>query len=455
MNLPKCANCTDKICVPGRGKEDAELLLCGEAPGKDEVKVKPPTCWIGKAGQELENYLNRIAGIDTAYCYLTNLCKFHPNNDRDPTKAEIEECSKVLEVEIEQVNPKYIATLGAISTRYFLGDNVTLDRCHGIPVHKDGRVILPMYHPAAGLHNSTMMTNIIYDFEALGRLVRGKARIGSLEDKYPNCEYALAKSERQLKEYLSRSNVVAIDSESVKDTRVKGNVLDKPWFGKVVPWCFSVSSQEGTGLVIMVQDEGLIRILGEKLVDANTLTLIHNSMYDLPIMQEVGITPVNFRDTMVAAYLTQLLPQGLKDLAYRLCGMRMNDYSEMVAKPKDENALRYLTRVMEVEWPKPEPRLLWSKGAPSVKGGWPLHKRVGKILSNYADDNKLDLRDRWEKIEEELRAPAEKQLGIMPIGDLSEIDINDAINYSARDADATRRVDDPIMEILDNLNIQR
>ncbi len=190
MNLPKCSNCTDKICVPGRGISPAELLLCGEAPGKDEIKHVPPMCWVGKAGRELVNYLTRVACIDIPY-WLTNLVKFHPNNDRDPTKKEIAECCKVLEAEIEEVNPKYIAALGAISTRYFLGDDVTLERIHGIPIEKGGRVILPMYHPAAGLHNSTLMVQIIYDFESLGRLVKGKCKIGNVTDDFPTCSYRL------------------------------------------------------------------------------------------------------------------------------------------------------------------------------------------------------------------------------------------------------------------------
>lgn len=455
MNLPKCANCTDKICVPGRGKEDAELLLCGEAPGKDEVKVKPPTCWIGKAGQELENYLNRIAGIDTGYCYLTNLCKFHPNNDRDPTKAEIDECSKVLEVEIAQVNPKYIATLGAISTRHFLGDSVTLNRVHGIPIHKDGRIILPCYHPAAGLHNTTAMTDILLDFEVLGRLVRGKARIGSLYDPYPNCDYRLSESTSQLESYLRGANLLAVDSESVKDIRATDTPLSRPWYGKTVPWCLSVSTQPGTGLVVMARDKELIEVLGRKMGDPKVLTLIHNSMYDLIILREIGIMPANFKDTMVAAYLTQSLPQGLKDLAYRLCGMEMSTYEEMVREPTEKNAADYLTLVDSVNWGEPEVRLVWSKGEPSVKKGWGINRRVKRILSDYSKDTTTDVRGRWESVEDWLREPVEKMFGIMPIGDLSEIDTQDAVKYSARDADATLRIFPDLMEILSNMNIRR
>jgi len=123
MGESECRICQEKgvVCVPGRGNTNAELLFCGEAPGKDEVKRKPPMCWIGKAGMELENYITKISNIDIDSVYLTNLCKFHPANDRDPTKDEIAQCSGELEREIALISPRYIAALGAISTKYFLG----------------------------------------------------------------------------------------------------------------------------------------------------------------------------------------------------------------------------------------------------------------------------------------------------------------------------------------------
>ena len=453
-----CCNCqgSNTVCVPGRGNEEASLLFCGEAPGKDEVKRKPPMCWIGKAGQELENYIVKVSNIDYESVYLTNLCKFHPPQDRNPTKLEIESCSPVVEMEIACVNPKYIAALGAYAVRYFLGDDVTLERIHGIPIEKDGRIILPMYHPAAGLHNSTMMTQIVFDFEQLGKLIRGKCRVGSITDYYPTekCDYRLAKSGNELREYLTQSDgIIAIDTESVKRVVYNEQNGKDVWYGEVVPWCISVSMRSGTARVVMVRDEELIRLVGSKLADPKVMTLIHNIMYDLPILQDMGVIPSNCRDTMVMSYLTQSLPQGLKDLAYRLKGMVMSDYKEMVAIPTADNALNYLNQVSSVEWPKPEPILEWSKGVAHVKVGWALHKRVNKIVSNYMEDDSVDLRDRWENIEERLRLPAEKEFGLMPIGDLSEVDIDKAVRYSARDADATLRIYPDLEEIVRNMNI--
>lgn len=452
MILP-CQNCSpgNTVCVPGRGPDHAELMLVGEAPGKDEVKRIPPKCWIGKAGQELKNYLAKISNIDVESVYLNNLCKFHPPNDRDPTREEIESCSRTLEMEIATINPKYIACLGAISTRYFLGSDVTLERCHGIPVEKEGRIILPMYHPAAGLHNSTMMVDIVSDFEVLGKLVRGKVRIGAINDEYANCEYRLAKSTMDLSDYLRSGNVVAIDTESVKDVRWR---VDNPWWGGVKPWCMSLSTHAGTARVVMFSDEGLVEVVRERLCDSSVLALIHNIMYDKPILDAEGVVLGNVRDTMVMAYLTQSLPQGLKDLAYRLRGMKMNSYDEMVKQPAEDNALMYLDAISNIDWGKPEEQLVWTKGVPHIKKGWGLQRRVTRILNDYEKDESTDVRERWGKIEDHVRLVAEKQYGLMPIGDLSEIDVDEAVRYSGRDADATLRVYPPLLERVESLNIK-
>ncbi len=455
MIINPCDKCLDpkQICVPGRGPENAELMLIGEAPGKDEVKRVPPMCWIGKAGQELENYLTKISNISTEVVYFNNLVKCHPPNDRDPTMEEINACSKQLEYEISVVDPRYIACLGAISTRYFLGSDVTLERIHGIPVEIDDRIILPMYHPAAGLHNSTMMIHIVHDFEVLGKLVRGKASIGAIKDPFEDggCEYSLAKWDKTLRKYLAYSNVIAVDTESVKDVVWR---IDNPWWGVTKPWCMSLSVVPGTAMVVMFRDQFLVDVVRERLSDPSVLVLIHNVMYDKPILDQERVPLVNVRDTMVMSYLTQSLPQGLKDLAYRLCGMKMNSYEEMVKVPHTRNALMYLDNVGKIDWGQPEPKLVWSKGEPKVKKGWGLQKRVKRILTDYDKDEETNVRERWDKIEDDVRLMAEVKMGFMPIGDLSEVDVDEAVRYASRDADATLRCYPGLLEVVENMNIR-
>jgi len=443
MIMNQCEACISdgSRCVPGRGPLDATIMFVGEAPGRDEDKAGK--CWIGKAGKELANYCTTIARIDIDSCYLNNLVKCHPPNDRDPRPSEIAACGKILDQEIININPKYIATLGRYSTRYFLGDDANLERVHGVPIERNGRIIIPIYHPAAGMHNTTLMTQIADDFTALGRLVRGQIKLGAIIDEYPDPIYRVA-TPRSLAGYLAESDVVAIDTESVKDDV-------RPWRGGMRPWCISISTHPGTALVTNCEFETINR----KLSSPSTITIVHNVMYDLPILHQMGIRPSRMYCTMIMAYLTQSLPQGLKDLAYRLCGMKMTSYDEMVEEASNRNAYEYLGLVGSEMWPDTEPELVWEKAGPKVKKGWPLHKRVAKIWSDYQrSPNGVNLRDRWEKIEKRMRLVAEDKFGLMPTGDLSEIPIDEAINYSARDADGVLRVYPVLLEKLAAMNIE-
>ncbi len=252
----------------------------------------------------------------------------------------------------------------------------------------------------------------------------------------------------ELEEYL-KPDIVAIDTESVK------KMFRGIWRGETVPWCISLSTSPGTGVVVMADNERLIEIVNRKLEDVRTLTLIHNVMYDKVILDQIGIRPSNFRDTMVMAYLTQSLPQGLKDLAYRLCGMEMSSYEEMVRVPTTLNAERYLSKVADTDWGPVEERLVWVKGEPKIKKGWTLQKRAKRILADYEKDDSTDIRERWEKVDEDMRVKAELELGKMPIGDLSEIDADKAVRYSARDSDATLRIYPKLLEIVEGLNVRR
>ncbi len=443
-----CAICPSggKLCVPGRGPQGAAVMLVGEAPGKDEEKYGK--CWIGKAGKELENYLTMVSRIDPNSVYLTNLVKMHPPHDRDPKLNEIAACSSILKQELSVINPRIIATLGRYSTQWFLGKDVSLERCHGMPVESNGRIVVPMYHPAAGLHNTSLMTQIMYDFEVLGRVVRGQQEVMATCDAHDRAEYRLAKEAAEVEDYLFSASKVAIDTESVKSATPDGR-----WWGETEPWCVSLSVMPGTALVVMARDMDMIRTVGSGLSDGYTTTIIHNAMYDLPILEQMGIRVGNMYDTMVMAYLTQSLPQGLKDLAYRLCGMEMNSYEEMVADAGSINAIKYLQEVADVNWPDNEPELIWAKGVPHVKKGWALQKRVAKMLRDYERDGTVDLRDRWHNIEPQLRRQAEDRFGWMPIGDLGEVELEKAVQYTGRDADATLRCWPKVMEVVRGMNI--
>ncbi len=116
--------------VPGLGEAEAKYFILGEAPGATEDKEGIP--FIGASGKRL-NKLIALAGIDLADCYVTNVCKCRPPDNRDPRKMEIRACLKWLNMELELVKPSTIITLGRIPLSLFSPFGVRVMHGSGFP----------------------------------------------------------------------------------------------------------------------------------------------------------------------------------------------------------------------------------------------------------------------------------------------------------------------------------
>lgn len=153
--------------VPGEGPVPAEVMLIGEAPGWHEDKQGVP--FIGAAGQFLDELLKGI-GLDRTNVFITNVVKHRPPGNRDPLPDEIVACAPYLERQIELVRPHAIVTLGRFSmARWFAGQRIS--QIHGQPKQFEHFVVIPMYHPAAALHQGALRATIEADFKKLPRLL--------------------------------------------------------------------------------------------------------------------------------------------------------------------------------------------------------------------------------------------------------------------------------------------
>jgi len=159
-----CELCRGRTnAVPGHGSTDAEMMFIGEAPGWNEDKQGIP--FIGAAGQFLNELLAAI-NLDRETVFITNVVKCRPPGNRDPLPDEIAACYPYLETQIRAIDPLLIVTLGRYSmARWF--PNERISRIHGEPRRVDDRVIVPMYHPAAALHQGSLRATIQADFERL------------------------------------------------------------------------------------------------------------------------------------------------------------------------------------------------------------------------------------------------------------------------------------------------
>lgn len=150
--------------VPGEGPTDAQVMFIGEGPGFHEDQQGRP--FVGAAGNFLEELLGTV-GLQREDVFITNLVKCRPPGNRDPQDDELETCtSTYLEAQIETLDPQVIVTLGRFSMeRYFPDEKIS--RIHGRPKAVGGRLIVPMYHPAAALHQPKLRSVVEQDFARL------------------------------------------------------------------------------------------------------------------------------------------------------------------------------------------------------------------------------------------------------------------------------------------------
>lgn len=167
-----------KMGVPGEGPLPTEIMFIGEAPGFHEDQQGTP--FIGAAGQFLNELLGKI-GLDRSDVYITNVVKHRPPGNRDPLPDEMAACRPYLDRQIELVDPKMIVTLGRFSmARWFPGGRIS--QIHGQPKTVDGRIIVPMYHPAAALHQAALKATIEADFLKLPRYLADMRQLLQVEE---------------------------------------------------------------------------------------------------------------------------------------------------------------------------------------------------------------------------------------------------------------------------------
>lgn len=160
--------------VIGEGNHHAKIMFIGEAPGKNEAETGKPFC--GASGRILDELLNSV-GIQRQDVYVTNIVKDRPPANRDPLPHEIEAYAPYLDMQIEIIQPQIIATLGRFSMVYIInkfGLNSQLEsisRMHGRVLEAQtgyGIIkIIPLYHPAVAVYDSSRKGELKKDFEIL------------------------------------------------------------------------------------------------------------------------------------------------------------------------------------------------------------------------------------------------------------------------------------------------
>lgn len=163
-----CELCRSRThAVPGEGNPNARIMLIGEGPGYHEDQQGRP--FIGNSGKFLSELLAK-AGLQREDVFITNVVKCRPPGNRDPMPDEIAACSAYLDAQLELIDPDVVVTLGRFSMqRWFRNERIS--KIHGEPRKDDGRLVVPMYHPAAALHQASLRTTIEEDFAKLPKIL--------------------------------------------------------------------------------------------------------------------------------------------------------------------------------------------------------------------------------------------------------------------------------------------
>ncbi len=145
--------------VFGVGSTKADLLLVGEAPGREEDLEGVP--FVGRSGQLLESLITDVLGMRRNDYYITNVIKCRPPGNRDPKSSEIETCKPYLDQQIEFIDPLLVVTLGNFATQLLLETSLGIGRLHGKTYPFRRGHILPTYHPAAALRSGSRVVELM------------------------------------------------------------------------------------------------------------------------------------------------------------------------------------------------------------------------------------------------------------------------------------------------------
>ena len=173
LELASCiAQCdlykTAKQAVPGVGNPDADIMVIGEAPGAKEDETGVP--FVGAAGKLLTELLASI-NVQREDIFIANCIKHRPPANRDPLPEEIKIYGPWLQGQIDIIDPKVIITLGRFSMEFVLGPGFSISKVHGQPKRKNGKVVVPMYHPAAALYSGNLRPVLLADFQKIPKIL--------------------------------------------------------------------------------------------------------------------------------------------------------------------------------------------------------------------------------------------------------------------------------------------
>ena len=152
LSCVRCSLSTTRINVVfGRGNPKAKLFIIGEGPGQQEDEQG--VAFVGRAGKMLDSVFSSV-GIDTNKdCYISNIVKCRPPNNRKPLANEVSECIPWLTQQIKLIKPKVIVLAGSTAVQSYLNIDEPISKLRGTWIIKENIKFMPIFHPSYLLRN--------------------------------------------------------------------------------------------------------------------------------------------------------------------------------------------------------------------------------------------------------------------------------------------------------------
>jgi uracil-DNA glycosylase family 4 len=448
-NAARCAICPgDCDPVMSIGPAPCRYLFVGDAPGFQESAYGEP--FVGDAGDELTQTYMALAGLRRAEVHITNskLCKGGSN--RAPSAAEVSGCAAHhLPQTIAAVEPEIVFLLGSAACK-LAGLNLMLE--HGVPQLVEDFYgwcgwVVPMYHPASGLHNTTMMSPQLEDWARLRPWLE-QWEWQWPEDNYPTTDYRLVRNVDDFWEYIFDY------ADSVYPALIGADTESHAGVG----YSRQISVKPGTGMMILDEDRLLTQTLGSYLsavaLDPAVRLAYHYAPADADMFDECAGRALPYIDTIQEAYqLSRFAKLGLKNLGYRLFGVRMRSWQDVVTEPSKAVLFEWMEKAAELvanEYPIVERRYSKSK------------RNMGKELMPKCSRTKTETRlygiyrsmitgaedyDPWEKLSdidwgenERILTRVRGEFGTWPSRGIRHVAVDDQVEYACMDADITLRL---------------
>jgi uracil-DNA glycosylase family 4 len=422
---PYCPDCPRRYRpIHGSGPLLCPILVIGERPGQTEQKYQ--RVFIGKTGKEFDETYLPLANLSRCDVRVVNCVACFADNNRTPTPREIASCSKCyLPAEFDQCRPEIIILMGGSACS--LVPSIRLEYEHGIPrtasIFSWTGTVVPMYHPALGLHESRWMTQLLEDWSALPGLL---SRVESTRPHYQT-NYRLLRG-KEVND-IELSSVVATDTES---------------HGSAV-FSVQVSSLPGSAYMVLAKDREGIALLDRRL--RSVQGIFHYGVHDLDELQRMGLSVKSFRDTLQEAFHLGNLPQALKPLVYRLFGFWMTSWEDVVRPYSIEALTIWLIEALEIaqaDLALVEVKRLKTKLKETIKKS-PVESLILRLISHTSPHSDYDP---WKRLDEFWRDDAnsysishlDARCGSYPILGIGNAPLARAVTYACGDADWTGQV---------------